>query len=369
MSTIIEQLIEFFKSLFSRASGEAPVSTPVQPQPTPTAAEEQPAPPVETTPQPPSVIELPSSQSEGETNEVVPVTKNVLAVIFNPRVPGAGNETLVHVLGWNDPDALAENLATDLREVSGGYLNYEITERHEVDALPRKKDGFTYNIDEFVRNYRVSTGFHVPDDADYFQILRDFDILTKVTSKEIDEVWMFGPPYSGFHESTMAGAGMFFCNAPPLLGTEDCQRRFIMMGFSYERGVGEMLESFGHRTESIIQQVYRQRVGAANVWERFTRVEKTNPERAEVGTVHFAPNSTRAYEWGSHTLVPSRCENWLKYPDLTGEPVQVNCDNWGGGDIRLHHLWWLRHLPHFPGTSGGIANNWWKYVADANEVK
>jgi len=141
------------------------------------------------------------------------------------------------------------------------------------------------------------------------------------------------------------------------------------MGFNYERGEGEMLESFSHRAESIVQQVYRNRLGEANLWERFTRVEKTNPGKSEVGTVHYAPNSQRAYDWGNHTLVNSFCENWLKYPDLSGDPIQVNCDNWGGGDIRLHHLWWLRHIPHASGLNGGIANNWWKYVVDVNTVK
>jgi hypothetical protein len=41
---------------------------------------------------------------------------------------------------------------------------------------------------------------------------------------------------------------------------------------------------------------------------------------------------------------------------------QVNSAEWGGGDIRLHHLWWLRHFPHWAGSTGGRLNNWWDYV-------
>jgi hypothetical protein len=369
MKPFFEQILTFLRTLLTRrpATGETTETSSPEPQPTiqPPDSSQPTTPSTPTEPAP--VIVLPAP--EPVETEVKPVTRKLMSIIFNPHVPSIGNDKLNHAIGWNDPDTLTTNLIDDLREVSAGYVNYEVVEQHEVDTLPNKRDGFAYDVDEFVRCYRTNTGFHQPDDVDYYQILRDFDIISKILGDAIDEVWMFAPPYSGFHESTMAGAGAFFCNAPPLTGTEDCARRFIIMGFNYERGEGEMLESFNHRAESIMQQVYRQRVGAANLWERFTRVEKTNPDRAEVGTVHYAPNSTRAYEWGSHTLVPSRCENWLKYPDLTGDPIQVNCDNWGGGDIRLHHLWWLRHFSHFPGLSGGIANNWWKYVVDANTVR
>jgi hypothetical protein len=46
----------------------------------------------------------------------------------------------------------------------------------------------------------------------------------------------------------------------------------------------------------------------------------------------------------------------------------VNCEEWGNGEIRQHHVWWLRHFPHAPGQMNGIANNWWRYVMDPNHV-
>lgn len=361
MSSFIEQILDFLRNLFTRIpeAGDETETTPQQPQPTPQ--------PVETIPTETPVIELPGPEPEETT--LNPVTRRLSMIVFNPRVPGQGNETLTRVMGWNDADTLTSRLIDDLRETSAGYVNYEVVERHEVDYLPKKQDGFTYDVNEFVRCYRTNSGFHQPDSVDYYTLLRDFDIPAKMLGGAIDEIWLFGPPYSGFYESTMAGAGAFFCNAPPLAETEDCPRKFILMGFNHERGEGEMLESFCHRIESIMEQVYRRRIGEVNLWERFTRVEKTHPGRAEVGTVHYAPNSTRAYEWGNHTLVPSRCESWLNFPNLSGQTVMVNCDNWGGGDNRLHLLWWLRHLPHVAGRTDGIASNWWKYVVDVNTVK
>jgi hypothetical protein len=161
----------------------------------------------------------------------------------------------------------------------------------------------------------------------------------------------------------------FWCNAPPLPGFEAAGRRFVVMGFNYERGVGEMLESFGHRAESILREVFAGARDEADLWERFTRHEKTHPGRAEVGTVHFAPNSRRDYDWGNRRQVLSRCDTWYRFPDLTAPPRWVNCDEWGGGDIRRHHRWWFRHLPHVAGESDGRLHNWWTYVLDPNRVQ
>jgi hypothetical protein len=140
------------------------------------------------------------------------------------------------------------------------------------------------------------------------------------------------------------------------------------MGFNYERGVGEMLEDFGHRTESIMAKVFERTHGEANLWERFCRYDQKYPGRAEVGNVHFAPNSQRDYDWGNPRLVPSRCDTWYRFPNLSGEPRIVTCTEWGNGDIRKHHVWWLRHLPHVVGETNGISWNWWEYVVDPNRV-
>jgi hypothetical protein len=141
------------------------------------------------------------------------------------------------------------------------------------------------------------------------------------------------------------------------------------MGFNYERGIGEMLENLGHRAESILTRVFQKLTGEKNLWQRFSRYDLLHPDRAEVGTVHFAPNSERDYDWGNPRYVLSRCDDWYDYPAFKGENKPVNCDEWGGGDIRLHHLWWFRHFPHLEGSTEGISHNWWEYVLDPNCVE
>ena len=297
-----------------------------------------------------------------------PVQRKVLLVIYNPKIKSEGGRKLSQVMAWNNPDELVPKHIADLKEASFGYANYQVAERVEVDGMPVKADGFVYDPDQFVRNLRANSGFHQPDAVDYQRILHDFDVINKINSGAIDEVWLHAFPYAGFYESRMAGPGAFFCNAPPLENTDAAHRKFVIMGYNYQRGAGEMLENMGHRGESMMSQVFHHKQGDANLWERFTRYDKTHPGQAEVGVVHYAPNSLRDYDWGNKTKVPSRAWVWKNFPNLAGAPEIVDCSAWGNGDTRLHHMWWFEHFPHITGGADGVAYNWWEYEVDPNLV-
>ncbi len=378
----LQQFIKLFLGWLKRLQKPTAEATIQQPEPI-ADAQALPQTPVIPSPQemepqnPAPVVTLPPSgstpvaQQDSEPLGQVPaqVHRKVMMVVFNPRVPSEGNAPLIDMLGFMDPYKLAQGLIADLKDVSFGYVNFEIADRRDINELPRKNDGFTYSPESYIDCYRRMGGYHKPDEVDYHHIIMDNQIIEVVRNGTIDEVWLFGPPFSGFYESVMAGSDSFFCNAPPLQEMSDLPRRMIFMGFNYERGVGEMLEAMGHRAEDCIKYAYRRRFGDLNLWERFTRIDMTHPGEAEMGTVHYAPNSLHAYEWGSHREVRSRCDTWNAFPKLDGEPRMVDCREWGEGDIRLHHLWWMRHFPHQTGQVSGISANWWKYVADPNTIK
>ena len=315
-------------------------------------------------PQPPPIP--PGPAPETETPE--PVTRKVLVIVFDPPVPSQGDQRLSHVLHWNAVEPLLAGYLADLQSSSHGYLNYEVVEKIVVDAFPRKQDGFLYQPNQYLLAQRAHGGFHDPDGMDYAALLEDFHLVDRVNRGEIDEVWMFGPPYAGFYELRMAGPGAFFCNAPPLTAP-GAQRRFVIMGFNYERGVGEMLEAFGHRAESILRQAYRAVPAGRNYWAVFIRYDKVAPGQAECGTVHFAPNSQRDYDWGNPARVPSRWRNWQSFPNLNAAALPADARDWGRGDIRAHHVWWLSLFPHIRGESDGVAWNWWRCVVDPNEIR
>jgi hypothetical protein len=292
-------------------------------------------------------------------------TQRVLALNFDPCLFSRGGQLLSQAFGWQDPNVLMQGYAADLAEASGGFLRYEVVESRTLDEFPPLRDGFCYDEDSYLRCWASRHGWHKPEEADYEAILRRSGALEAIADGTIDEVWLWGPPYGGFWESTMAGPGAVFCNSDPR-SIDGCTRRFVIMGFNYERGVGEMLENFGHRVESMLSHAFGSwrtwggREGHA--WDEFTAYEQVAPGNAGCGNVHFAPNSERDYDWGNTSPVWSTCDDWLRYPRLTGRRRLVECGEWGGGDIRAHHRWWLAHLPRAGGETNGIRNNWWSYV-------
>lgn len=320
--------------------------------------------------QPKPVEPVPQPQPKGGSisKTPAPVTVRVSLLMINPIIPSQGGRRLTQVLGWNNPEDMAEDLVADLREISHGYANYQITERIWDEEFPVKMDGFRYTPESFLAAWNSRSGFHQPDDVNYLALLERHGLVEKVNAGQIDEVWTISFPYAGFYESRMAGPGAFWCNAPPLQGTH-ASRRFVVMGYNYERGVGEMLESYGHRAESILMRLWGDDYTPGNLWKQFTLYDKIAPGQAEVGNIHFAPNSQRDYDWGNPRPVPSRARNWQNFPELSGAPVMLGPREWGGGDIRAHHRWWFSLLPHVGGETGGISNNWWEYIVNPNLVR
>ncbi len=315
--------------------------------------------------------------SPSQKNEIpARIEPKVYVIIFNPIIEAEGNRRLTEVLNWNDPDSLAEVYRADLYEVSDGYLNYQIVKRIEVDEYPIKLDGFRYTDETFLKCWRERKDFHQPDGVDYSAIFEKFDIINQVEQNLINEVWCFTFPYSGFWETTMAGKGAFYCNSDPVtipvetiheLSLQEL-RRFITYGFNYEREVGCMLEDFGHATESIMTHVFRNVPDDQNYWNQFTLYDKVAPGKSNCGNVHFAPNSEKDYDWGNTRIVTSNCDDWFNFPNFKGITKEVNCKEWGDGDMREHHKWWFKHIPKVKGEKNGIYHNWWFYLSDPNNA-
>lgn len=296
------------------------------------------------------------------------VSPRVLVFVYDPIMEPATGKKLSQVMNWPRAEDLSAQFVADILEASSGLARYQIIKRVEINEFPVKADGFRYTPKTYLDVVNQVTAAHAPDTVNYQDFLTRYKILQLVAGNQIDEIWIFGFPYAGFYESVMGGAGAFFCNANPLPGTAQCPRRFVIMGFSLERGVGEALESFGHRTEFTMDKVYSQLAPQNNLWKKFIRYDKAFPGQAEVGSIHYAPNSDKDYEWGNPRYIPCRCDDWFNFPNFKSAVRQVNCAEWGGGEIRAHHKWWLKHLPKAGGHTNGVANNWWQYVLDPNRV-
>src|SRR4030067_1831866 len=71
-----------------------------------------------------------------------PITVKVMVINFNPFIPQKENKRLNEALNWNNPKELAEEYINNVREVSGGYINYKIVDWLDEDLFPVKEDGF-----------------------------------------------------------------------------------------------------------------------------------------------------------------------------------------------------------------------------------
>lgn len=337
----LQSLLDFLTSLFVR---------------------KKPAPP----PQPPAPVELPDEPNEPAKQTV----SRVLLIVYDPVMDASTSKTLSEFLGWKHTDELVTAFMDDIAQYSHGMARYQVIERIDLNEFPAKVDGFRYTPQTYLDVIRNVTPPRMPQEVDYYAIINQFSLLERVARNEIDEVWVFAFPHAGFYESIMAGPNAFWCNAPALKKTEASGRRFIIMGFSYERGVGEMLESFGHRVESIMEKTFSRLQGEANLWKRFICYEKTAPGKAAIGNIHFAPNSDRDYDWNNPSTVKSECYDWLmNFPNFKGDIREVTASEWGKGDIRAHHQWWLKHIPHAAGRLNGVHNNWWQYMINPQNVR
>jgi hypothetical protein len=191
------------------------------------------------------------SPSQPQPSLTVPTFMNrkVLAIDFRPAaIP----------LDWNSADSLVQEYIAAMQQASGNIAIYQLVNKLEVAKYPFLQDGRQYDdttwklaLDDDTKAFRDSHGSYML--ADYQRIIQDFNLVQQVQSGQIDEVWMFGGPYFGFYESRMVGKGAFWCNGP---GIEMNCRRFVIMGYNYQRDVKEMMHDFGHRAESILARQF-----------------------------------------------------------------------------------------------------------------
>jgi hypothetical protein len=319
---------------------------------------------------PPAFSIQPTSTLDQQDGPLQMTVIKTLVIVYDPVMDAVSGRTLSEYMRWNRVEDLAKGYMSDIVESSGGLARFQVTQRIDVDGFPAKVDGYQYNPPSYLDVIRGAARPYAPPEVDYHAIVKRFDLLQRVASGEIDEVWVFSFPHAGFYESIMGGPGAFWCNAPPLKQTEAAGRRFIIMGFSFERGVGEMLENMGHRAESILEKTFERQSGEDNLWKRFIRYQKTAPGLAAVGNIHFAPNSQKDYDWNNPDPVLSECDDWLyNFPDFKGVVRTVTANEWGNGDTREHHKWWFRHIPRVAGRRKGISHNWWQYIMDPNVVE
>ena len=322
------------------------------------------------------VFQAPRDDLAGMRGSALPQTvqpefnKRVLLLVYDPIL--SNQERLSAFLGLNSYADLIQEVIDSFPTVSNGRLAYSIAHTEVADEWPVQADGHRYTEAEYLQDYYNGTPYE-PSEADYDAIIGDpvFDICGKLNRGEIDELWMVGAPYMGFAESRLVGPDAYWYNSAPMQATHGCTRLLPIMGFSYERGLAEALEDFGHRQEATMTRVYWGWTAnsTATNWDRFTLVKAQAPNYSYSGCggTHFAPNSVAAYDWDNHVPVLSNCQDFANYPAL-GNPLTVaqplDCTAWGCTPTG-YLMYWFGHLPANANcNTDARLSDWWQYFVN-----
>lgn len=299
------------------------------------------------------------------------IVSKVYLYIFDPIMENFGARRMHEVYGWQDPVALTAQIRADFFASSHSRARFEIVETVVADEYPIFQDGFQHNDATFASDW-ANRVFH-NSTFDYVGFCNSRNLGDRVDAGEIDEVWLYAPPIAGMWESCMAGRGAYWINGPtyPAAGRN---RVFPIMGWNFERGVGEAIHSFGHRAESTMAHAYgswpRDR---SNTWGRFALLDRDIAGQGGVGNVHFPVNGVSDYDYANPRFVQSNADAWLAYPNLNNDTRAINFREWSpaGADPQREYLnWWYAHMPHVPSRAPDFyLANWWRYLLDLEQFK
>ncbi|MDZ7262946.1 MAG: T9SS type A sorting domain-containing protein [candidate division KSB1 bacterium] len=320
-----------------------------------------------------------------KSTNAAPLHINVAVVLQDPVIDKANNRRIHQVRNWTPPMTLIYQLQEEFNQTSDGVVQFDLVEIHDDQFVFTRLDGKFMTIDTLSYYYGPGGPLYGREIEgtlqnlaekynrvrfDYNAMIDYYDFANKRNQNIIHEVWVYAPPFGGMYESQLVGPNAFWYNSPPL-NHPGLNKLLSVMGWNYERGIAEAMESFGHRSESALVHAFGDRwnVHATNptAWEIFTRIDKDFPGGAHVGNIHFPPNGLSDYDYSNRRYVITYADNWKRYPILLNQNRRVNCEEWGYTHRGYLH-WWFSHLPRFSGVTDGVLNNWWHYIVDFEEA-
>ncbi len=322
-------------------------------------------------------------------------------------------------LSQNKNKAVNE-LISDLNNSSNNNLSVKIVKTEQVNEFPTYKNkvtlqngGTDYKFDEdtwldIMKDgwYKGISDSRVAEIGDWFgsfdyeYIINKLNLVERRNNNEFDEVWIVNVDPAGTYESIMVGNNAFWINGTPI---EKKCAPFKMINVSISRPDANF-ECFGHATEQLLSNVFKNtnwngydplnwknnsttisnnEYEKLNLFQKFMLTENQNTNKntgyAGVGNMHYAPNSTKDYDWNNqNNIIYSKSNEWSNYPNITNKPsldtfspsVYMNKEISGTySEGRYHHIWWFSLLPHHNSyTKDGYYNNWWNYYANNTYV-
>lgn len=334
--------------------------------------------------------------AQSKKNRNAETIKVKVAVVYeNPRLSQYNNKRLhecfrtpsVKQRIWNDPVALSADYERTMEEVSGNVIDYEVVKEIDADRFftylkndPLKRHLTADEVAWLLAEEDWKTLKEISTSYDYNAMVKYYGFDKMRDNGEIHEVWVWTFPYGGMWESHMMGKDAFWINSNPN-ANPSCTELLSIMGLNYERDLACAMESYGHRFESTMMQVFgwwnydnKTDKSELTMWERYTgyikNYDKFDSGKSNIGNIHFPPNGQSDYDWKNETKVLSYADEWFDYPNVKEKKARLmDCSEWNCDHLG-YMKWWFSHIPHFKGVDpkDKKLNNWWYYVVDYNNA-
>lgn len=273
------------------------------------------------------------------------------------------------IFSWPTGYNMAKDQASWWFEASHGMVKVTFVTNVVLDTWPRYVSGDRFTPQSYydARKKGIKPSWNTSFTFDYMYFYTNECpwIVEYINKGIIDQVWLYSHPDGGCYESRLNGWGADYCNSNGL-GTLDSEKVFMMCTPSMER-TDTPMENFGHAAESMLHTRWDCSYINYHPWRDYSKKNDfvlfnmnyaIDTNNIQVGTVHYAPNSTNDYLWGMKNYVDCYADNWYNYPDLSGPARSMNCSEWGGGVNHKHKIWWFKHFPQKVGLHRGQMMNW-----------
>jgi hypothetical protein len=197
--------------------------------------------------------------------------------------------------------------------------------------------------------------------TDYNKIMERVNIRDWVEKQGVREVWIWGyhSKEIGPVESNMASVHGNVSNSHrDPFDLPICKHTYTVYHYNYERGTDMAVHNHLHQIEAVMRQ------HGGDLWKTF----EGKPGAWRCGNCHFPVNGRRDYDYANKEYVESDIEDWK--PEGFGQKQKMNCDKWGGDDLR----WYVYWMQSIPGADSGLTyqgrplSNWWEYLGDYDQA-
>lgn len=209
-------------------------------------------------------------------------------------------------------------------------------------------------------------------EGSYNQIIADNNICQKINDMDIDQVWVWADPRTGYDETPgleYVISSNWFMNPVQYATTPSepfCNgdNSFVFFEFDYSRTADLALHSYGHYMEGLLGNLQ-----GSLFWNNYSGNNSQQYDRSErCGNVHFPPNGAVDYDYDNRAKVRSWCRDWTPQGN-NQDKVRFDCNEWGctqGGFLK----WWMQNMPNDGNTltfESKSIPNWFDFDVDFDE--